>query len=313
MADFNPPPPGENNDTGFGVQPNQVGERFVNRDGSFNIRKTGYPAWERVSVYSTLLRLPWHKFLGLLILTYFSINVLFTIAYLLVGMDELEGFRHSSWSDKLLETFFFSTQTFTTVGYGRVNPVGIGANIIASIETMMGWIFFALVTGMYYGRFTRPRAFLRFAEHALIAPYRGGQALMIRVAPFKDDHHLNNADLSVTAALLQDNAYHFYSLKLERNHVDALTTNWTIVHPINQESPLHGLNLEEMAKADLEVYVTLTGFDHIFSSTVISRTSYTFREIIPNARFLPMYHMSKDGSTTILELNKLGAYEKIQG
>jgi inward rectifier potassium channel len=124
MADFDPYSSGENVNTGFGVQANAVGDRFVNKDGSFNITKTGYPAYKKMSVYSGLLDLSGWKFLALLITTYLVINLLFTAGYLLIGHNELDGFRSANYSQRILETFFFSTQTFTTVGYGRINPVG---------------------------------------------------------------------------------------------------------------------------------------------------------------------------------------------
>jgi inward rectifier potassium channel len=308
MADFNPPP-GENANTGFGVQANQVGERFVNKDGSFNIRKTGYPAWQRMSIYSNLLELNSWKFLLLLVSTYLVINIVYTIFYLLIGFDELSGYISDSPGERVMEVFFFSTQTFTTVGYGRINPTGHLANIVASFETMTGWLFFALVTGIYYGRFTRPKAFLHFSHNAVIAPFKGGKALMMRVVPYKNDHYLTNSNITVNAALLKGSEYHFYSLQLERSHVDALSTNWTVVHPIDENSPLYNMNARDFESADLEIYVHIDGFDPVYSNTVIKRTSYTFNEIIHNARFKPMYHMSKDGSTTILELNKLNSYD----
>jgi inward rectifier potassium channel len=311
MADFNPPP-GENANTGFGVQANQVGERFVNKDGSFNIRKTGYPAWQRLSIYSKLLNLNAWQFLLLLITTYLTINIIFTIIYLLIGFDELSGYLSESTSDRILEVFFFSTQSFTTVGYGRINPTGHIANFVASFETMTGWLFFALVTGIYYGRFTRPRAFLHFSDNALIASFKGGKALMFRVVPYKNDHFLTNSNMIVNVAMLEGSEYHFYNLQLERAHVDALSTNWTVVHPIDETSPLNNMTAQDFERSDLEVYVHVDGFDPIFSNTVIKRTSYTFKEIIHNAKFKPMYHMSKDGSTTVLELNKLNAYELVK-
>ncbi len=311
MADFNPPPSGENVNTGFGVQANAVGERFVNKDGSFNITKTGYPALKRMSIYSDLLDLSGWKFLILLITTYLVINLLFTAGYLIIGSDGLEGFKSASYSGKILETFFFSTQTFTTVGYGRINPVGTLANFLASFETMMGWLFFALVTGIYYGRFTRPKAVLHFSMNALISPFKNGKALMMRVVPYKNDHYLTNSNISVNAAMLIGTEYHFYSLQLERSYVDALSTNWTIVHPIDEQSPLFGLTSKDFEEQDLEVYVHIDGFDPIYSNTVIKRTSYTYKEIIYNAKFKSMFHMSKDGSSTVLELNKLNAYDLV--
>lgn len=309
MAEFSPGPTGENVNTGFGVQANSVGERFVNKDGSFNITKTGYPAFKRMSIYSGLLDLPAWKFLAILVGIYLVINLVFTAGYLLIGFDELDGFRSNDYLERVLETFFFSTQTFTTVGYGRINPVGTLANFLSSFQTMMGWLFFALVTGIYYGRFTRPKAFLDFSMNALISPYKEGIALMMRVVPYKNDHYLTNSNISVNAAMLKGKEYHFYSLQLERSHVDALSTNWTIVHPIDQNSPLFGLTQNDFEQQDLEVYVHIDGFDPVYSNTVIKRTSYTYKEIIFNAKFRPMYHMSKDGSSTVLELNKLNAYD----
>src|SRR5881392_1401986 len=100
------------------------------------------------------------------------------------------------------ELYFFSTETFTTVGYGRVNPVGDGANVVASIEAMNGFLSFAIATGLFYGRFARPRAHLAFSDHALIAPYRGKTALMFRFVCYKDQHALTDVSVQVNLAML---------------------------------------------------------------------------------------------------------------
>jgi inward rectifier potassium channel len=305
-----------NPDTGFGVQPNQLGERFVNKDGSFNIRKRGLPFMKRVSPYSYLLSLRWPQFLLFIFLFYLCINLIFTFFYFLAGADQFTGMISTSTFGNIKELFFFSTQSFTTVGYGRINPIKDGADFIASVETMMGWLFFALVTGLLYGRFTQPRAFLMFSENALYAPYKGGWALMFRVVPYKANHFITNADIIVNIAFQvteQEKAeYKFYTLKLERSHIDALSMNWTVVHPIDEESPLLNFTMEDMITADLELYIQVSGFDHIFSSTVMKRTSYTYKEIIWNARFNSMYHESADGVTTIVDLDKLNDYQLLE-
>jgi inward rectifier potassium channel len=302
-----------NPNSGFGVQANQVGERFINKDGTFNIRRTGLPAWRIKSVYSYLQKIHWAKFLFIIIAFYFCFNVLFTFGYVLIGVDQLDGFEDKNFFHNIEECFYFSTQTFTTVGYGRINPHGTGANILASLETMIGWLFFALVTGLFYGRATRPRPYLEFSHNALFAPYRGGKALMFRVVPYKDNHHLTNAKAVVNVSLLntEKQEYEFYSLDLERTRIDAFTMNWTIVHPINEHSPFLNLSPEDMEAADIEVSVQITGFDPVFSNTVMARSSYTFKEIIHNAKFAPMYHTSADGKTTIIELDKLNEYTLI--
>ena len=302
-----------NPDTGFGVQASQIGGRFVNKDGSFNLRKTGWPLFKRVSVYSRLLALSWPQFLLIIVLFYIVVNILFTTLYFLVGYKQLQGLLSTTAWGRMEEVFFFSTQTFTTVGYGRINPVRPGADMIASAESMTGLLSFALVTGMLYGRFTRPRAYLAFSEHALISPYKEGLGLMFRMVPYKINHHITDAHAVVNIAFAitenEKQEYKFYRLKLERSRVDMLNMNWTVVHPIDEESPLLHFTEEDMQRSDLELYVQVTGFDPIFSNTVLQRTSYTYKEIVWGAKFKPMYRESADGNTTILELDKLNDYE----
>jgi inward rectifier potassium channel len=305
-----------NPDTGFGVEANRIGGRFVNKDGSFNLRKDGLPFWKRLSIYSLLMDLSLFKFSVVILLFYVVMNLMFTFLYLLAGPDQLEGFIELGEWGRIKETFFFSTETFTTVGYGRVNPVGFAANLIASIESLSGWLSFALVTGLIYGRFTRPKAYLAFSEHALMSPYKGGLGLMFRMVPYKTNHHLTDARVVVNLAFMEvegdKQEYKFYQLNLERSRIDTLNMNWTVVHPVDQESPLLNFNEEDMHRSDLELFVQVTGFDHIFSNMVMQRTSYTYREIVWGAKFKPMYHESPDGSTTILELDKLNEKEKVE-
>jgi inward rectifier potassium channel len=302
----------DNQDTGFGVQASQLGERFVRKDGSFNLHKQGWPLWKRISLYSYILKLSWLQFLGAIILFYFIVNVLFTFLYCYAGFDQLTGLLSTTKWGRIKEVFFFSTQTFTTVGYGRINPIHQSTDIIASIQAMTGWLFFALVTGLLYGRFTQPKAYLAFSEKALVSPYKGGWGLMFRMVPYKENHYLTDARVVVNVAFMvveEDKpVYKFYELKLERSRVDALSTNWTVVHPIDTDSPIVNFGKEDMDASDLELYVQVTGFDHIFSNTVLQRTSYTFPEIVWNAKFSPMYRESTNGQITIIELDKLNSY-----
>lgn len=303
----------DNPDTGFGIQANQLGERFVRKDGSFNMNKTGWPLWKRVTLYSYILRLSWLQFFLLIVAFYVVVNAVFTLMYWLAGFENLTGLlARTSWG-RIREVFFFSTQTFTTVGYGRINPVRQITDIIASVEAMSGWMFFALVTGLLYGRFTQPKAYIAFTEKALVSPYRGGWGLMFRMVPYKQDHYLTDARIVVNVAFMvmedEKPVYKFYELKLERSRVDALSTNWTVVHPLDNDSPIVNFTAEDMAASDLELYVQVTGFDHIFSNTVIQRTSYIYSEIVWNAKFKSMYRESMNGQVTVIELDKLNSYE----
>lgn len=301
-----------NNDTGFGTNASDYGGRFINRDGSFNMRKEGMPFWERFSIYHRMLNLPRWKFITLIICFFLAINIIYTIIYLLIGTEGFTGMvARTNW-EKIKEVYFFSTETFTTVGYGRVNPVGDAVNFVASIEAMSGFLSFAVATGLLYGRFSKPRSYLVFSDFALVAPYQDKTALMFRFASYKDNHILTNVEIKVNVGLqVEENekqVYKFFDLQLERSRVDSLAMNWTVVHPIDEHSPFSGFSPEDMKLSDVELYVLVRGFDDVYSAMVLQRTSYTFEEIKFNKKFRPMYRESDDGKTTILELHKLNEH-----
>ncbi|MFL9484729.1 ion channel [Chitinophagaceae bacterium LWZ2-11] len=299
-----------NNDTGFGSSASNIGGRFINKDGSYNLKREGIPFWRKLSLYHTMLTMPLWKFMSIIVIFFLSINLIYTCFYFLVGISGLQGIIAVTGWQKFKEVYFFSTETFTTVGYGRINPMGDGVNLIAAFEAMTGFLSFALATGLIYGRFTKPKLHLVFSEHAVIAPYKDKTGLMFRLATYKDHHALTNVEIKVNLALLlQENGtptFKFYELELERAKVDSLMMNWTVVHPIDEKSPLLGFTYEDIEAADLEVYVLVRGFDDVYSNTVQQRSSYTFREVKFNAKFVPMYR--EDGDTTVLEMDKLNQY-----
>ena len=196
-----------------------------------------------------------------------------------------------------------------------MNPVGDAVNMVAAIEAMTGFLSFAVATGLIYGRFAKPRPHIAFSDHALIAPYKDRSGLMFRIASYKDNHNLTDVEIKVNLALqVAENGvmtYKFYPLDLERSKVDTLMMNWTVVHPIDEGSPLLGLVEEDYKSSDVEAYVQVRGYDDVYSTVVIQRTSYRYDEIIFDAKFEAMFHESEDGKTTILELDKLSKYSKV--
>lgn len=297
----------QNNDTGLGGQGVINGSRFINRDGTYNLRKEGWPFWERYSVFYKMISLPLWKFISVLVLFFICINLVFAAVYFLLGPNEFAGLMHQSGPGLFKELYYFSSQSFTTVGYGRVNPTGDAANIVASVEAMSGLLSFALATGLIYGRFARPRAHLAFSDHAVIGPYQDKTALMFRFVCYKEQHALTDVTVQVNLALLIEKDgeynYQYYNLPLERSKIETLPMNWTVVHPINEESPLLGFTQEDLAAADMEIYVTVRGFNDVYSNTVQQRCSYTYNELKFNRRFVPMYKETENG--TLLELHKL--------
>ncbi|HET9056932.1 MAG TPA: ion channel [Chitinophagaceae bacterium] len=298
-------------DTGFGTNSNFYGGRLINKDGSPNIRKRGLRFLEATSWFHTMLLMPWWKFLATIFLFFVSINFLFALIYFGIGTEYLGGITSNNTLEKFAQTFFFSVQTFTTVGYGHINPQGIVISAVAAIEALLGLMGFALATGLLYGRFSLPQSFLRFSKNALIAPYKDGVGLMIRMAPFKNNY-LTDAEVKITIGMsIEENGKwinKFYDLPLELSKINALTLSWTIVHPINETSPVYRFTIDDFKNAKAEILVFVKAFDEAFSNSVVARTSYTPDEIIVGAKFLPMYHRSGDGRTTVLELDKLNSY-----
>ncbi len=304
-----------NEDTGFGTNPDNYGGRFVNRDGTFNVKKEGLPFFQRFSLYHTMLNMPTWKFYGTLFAFYLAVNFVFASIYFFIGSSQFQGIIQTGPAGIFKEMYFFSTETYTTVGYGRVNPVGDLANSVSAIESMLGFLSFAIATGLLYGRFSKPKAFLLFSKQALVSPYRNGKALMFRFAAYKDNHTLTNLEIKVNAALQVEEhgkqVFKFYELELERSHVESLPMNWTVVHPLTAESPLFEYNREDMKKADLEIYVSVRAFDDVYSNVVQQRTSYTYDEILFDRKFVQMYRESNDGKTTIVELHRLHEHKEV--
>lgn len=303
------------NESGLGTNSNSNGGRFFNKDGSPNVDMRGIPIIERLNLYHTLLSLPKWKFLAVIVVSFILMNLLFAGIYLLLGIEHLNGMVAISNADKFGEAFFFSAQTFTTVGYGRINPVGFAASFVASLEALVGLLSFALITGLLYGRFARPKAYINYSNNALFAPFRGGVAFMLRMVPYTKNFLVNvEARLTMNLQVLEDGVYKnkFFQLTLDIARATTLISNWTLVHVINEESPLFNLTKEEIENGKVEIFVFVQGFDESFSNTVVSRTSYTYEEFVYGAKFLPMYHPNENNTGTILHLNKLNDFEKAE-
>lgn len=304
------------NNTGFGTNSIVEGGRLINSDGSANLKKTGLPIWQRTSIYHTLLKINRYQFFLVIFAMYSAVNFFFAMLYLIIGVEHLSGtLTGVTMFEKFCEAFFFSSQTLTTVGYGRVAPTGFLTNCVASLESLLGIIVFAVVTGLIYGRFSRPRAYLMFSDNIIIAPHKHGKALMLRIASYKNNH-LTDVEAVLTMAM----HFHehgkaitkYYPLTLEISKVTSLALSWTLVHQINEESPLYNLTQEQVSEMKMEVIVVIKGFDDHFSNIVQQRTSYVYQQFVFGAKFLPMFTRASDGDYTILDLNKINAFEHVE-
>jgi inward rectifier potassium channel len=301
--------------TGFGTNASSYGGRFITKNGNANVKKSGIDFFEGISWYHTMVNIPRWKFLVIIVTFYFLVNFIFASIYYGIGVEYLNGVSADTSLDKFGQAFFFSIQTFTTVGYGHVSPSGFLTSFVAAVEALFGLLSFAIATGLFYGRFSKPKAHIRFSHNALISPYKGGTALMLRLTPFKNTN-LTDAEVKVTLGMKLDEkgalTNKFYNLELEMSKINALNLSWTLVHPITESSPLYSLTKDDFENIDGEVLVFLKVFDDMFSTTVVKRSSYSFDEIVFGARFLPMYSRSDTQAKTVLHIDKLNSFEKIK-
>ena len=300
-------------DPGFGTKYQENSKRLINKDGSFNVVRKGAGFSSR-NIYQDLIKMSWIKFFFATMFLIFSLNTIFALIYMGIGLEEIDGeVAGSGFLHDFFQSFYFSFQTFTTVGYGRISPIGDFASFVAAIEAMVGLMCFALVTGLLYGRFSRPNISLEFSHKALIAPYRGGWGLMFRIANRRHSLLMNmKADVSLT---FQENkngetVRKYFVLKLERNSILFFPLSWTIVHPIDSESPFYEIDLNTISDYDLEIMIQMEGFDETFGNVVHSRFSYLSSEIEIGARFVPAFHTGKDGKV-VLNVHDLHAFEKV--
>ena len=275
------------NDLGLDTQALAGQFRALNKDGTFNVKKTNIRFSEKINIFHPLVNMSWSRFMVLIVSCYFMVNIAFAGVYMAIGVEHLTDITGLSRFEQFMEAFFFSAQTVTTLGYGRVAPVGIPANSVAAIESMLGLLAFALATGLLYGRFSKPTARIRYSAHAVVAPYHDINGFMLRVVNPLDNHLLEvEATLTLSMKRKDSDLREFHQLELERARVVFFPTTWTIVHPITPSSPLYGLTEEEFRERDPEFIIMLRAFDESFSQTVYSRSSYKAHEVYWGRKFV---------------------------
>jgi inward rectifier potassium channel len=305
-------PPPETGDLGFGsVVAKESRRRFLNRDGTFNVRREGLGFWESLSLYHFLLTLSWPRFLALVAGAYIATNGVFAEAYAACGPGALAGAAAGSVGHRLTECFFFSVQTLATIGYGHTYPVTMAAHLLVAAESVVGLLGFAVVTGIVFARFARPTAEILFSDRAIVAPYRSRAGFMFRIANRRSTQIVNLEAKVILSRWKgpERRDREFDLLPLERDRVVFLPLTWTIVHPIDPSSPLFGMRPEDLARCEAEFLIVLAGFDETFSQTVHARSSYRFDETVFGARFQSIFNPPEKDGTLSVNIRELSAYE----
>ncbi|MDP5171598.1 MAG: ion channel [Bacteroidia bacterium] len=299
-------------DLGFG---NKIGYdilRLINKDGTFNVRRTG-GGLGAIHPYQLLISISWFQFFLIVVAFFVAFNTIFSLGYVIIGVETIHvtdpevGF----W-EAFAQAFYFSVQTFSTVGYGAMSPTGHPANMLASFEALVGLLAFALATGVMFGRFSKPSAKINFSKNAIIAPYQDINAFEFRIVNRRKNQLIGlKVQVVMTSYCRINNSWKqdFFPLELERSEVTLFPMSWTIVHPITPESPLYGLDAEAIAKLRTEFLIIMSGYDDTFAQTVHVLNSYRYDEVLWGAKFVKNFYDDEDG-TVVVEVDKVGQCEK---
>ena len=283
-------------DLGFGSVVSQEQQaRLLNADGSFNVFRRGLGFWTQLNSYHALLTMSWWKFNTLLVVAYVAFNLMFALAYLACGPGALRG---DESRNPFFQALFFSIETYSTIGYGNIVPTTHAANVLVGIEAFAGLISVAMATGLLFARFSRPTAAIIYSRNAIIAPYLNKTAWEFRITNARQNQIIDlTARVVLSRFELVDGRMQrrYHQLKLERETVAFFPLAWTVVHPIDRDSPIYGWDKQMLEESSAEFLVLLTGTDDTFAQVVHSRTSYAANEVLWNVRFVSLYEHSSEG------------------
>ncbi len=288
--------------------------RVLNRDGTLNVAREGYKKRFGTDGYHSLLSMTWTEFFSLVIGTYLTVNLFFAFAYFLCGPAALSGIRRDNLILHFMDCFFFSVQTFATIGYGRISPLAFVPNLLVTVEAFVGLLSVAMITGLLFARFSKPTAGVIFSNVAIIGVYDGVASLIFRVANKRlsqiVEAHMDVVLIKNEFTKEGEKFRRLYDLKLERSRSPLFALTWTAVHPIDESSPLYGMDSGKMQHAEIEILASLTGVDDTVGEAVNARFSYTPEDIVWNARFKDMITRRPDRKVHI-ELNKIHEVEAV--
>ncbi len=303
-------PENKGDEFGFTNQYDRHTKRIINKDGTFNLVRIG----EKKSLFHNLITTGWIKFILFVVAFYVLINLFFASVYLLIDFNGIGMTPDYEVKNRFLVASFFSAQTLTTVGYGSLYPLSAIVSVVASTEALIGLMSFAIFTGLMYGRFSKLMHGIRFSKNMMHAPYKQGYALMFRVANERD-HTLTELEARMLMNIvIEENGKEtrkYQSLTIENNKISYFPLNWTIVHYIDESSPLYGLTQEHFMFSQMEMLVIIKGYNETGGQSFQAKSSYTVNEIEWDSKYKIPYYFREDG-VTIFELDKIDEFEKIQ-
>ena len=283
--------------------------KIIKPNGTLNFKVKGLPFFETLELHNLLLSVNWFGFVAIVFCIYLVTNTIFTFLYIVTDTAGLSGISSTS-SNFFFKVFSFSAQTLCTGYFTDTIPTSIRSTSLAAIEAVIGLFLFALITGLLYSRFARPNSKIIFSDKALISSYKQGNALMIRIANIKRNQLLKVSAELILLLRLEVNGIKknmFYNLQLEQETIGMLLLTWTIIHPIDENSPLDTFTIEDIAAANGEFIIVIEGSDDILSQNVFARTSFTANDVILNGRFEDITY-TDDNNVLNIDIKKLNSF-----
>lgn len=284
-------------DPGIGTKIDEKVRRMINADGSYNVIKKGSAKGIR-DIFKYLVEISWTWFFTILFVGYIIFNLIFSLIYTYFGPENILGLDSENGS-VFFQTFFFSIQTFTTVGYGTLAPLGTATQIVASIEAFVGFLSFSLATGLLYGRFSRPRSKIKFADNFVFSKYEQGHSFKFKLTNLRDVV-LQDVEAKIITMFNKENengqlVRTYYELPITLPKIDIMALTWTLVHKIDEESPFWNKSKEEIISQHPEFLIFVNGFDEIYSERTRARKSYVVKDILWNKNFTTNFKSLENG------------------
>jgi inward rectifier potassium channel len=283
---------------GHAKRPRQTTPQSFARTGVSDIKRIGLKRTGLRDGYHYMMTIPVSGLLLTLVAIYLLTNAIFALLYIAFP-GSIAHAEPGSFSD----AYFFSVQTMATIGYGALLPGSMAGNVIATAETVVGMLTVALSAGVVFARVSRPTARMMFSEVAVIGTRNGQPTLIFRVANQRRNQiveaNIHVAFLRSEHTMEGEEVRRFHDLKLERNSTPIFALSWTVLHVIDQSSPLYGATYDSLKADDVEIICSITGIDETFAQPVHARFGYGADDIRWNTRFVDILSRKEDGSRFI--------------
>jgi len=278
------------------TRPRTQSRTHVIRIGARDIETRGLAQGFWTDLYHRALTVYWPVFFATAAAIFIALNGVFAFLFWL-GHDPIANLNQNI--PLPLNYFYFSIETLATVGYGDMHPQTDYGHLVATVEIFTGMSFLAVMTGLIFARFSRPRARFIFARHPIVGRHFGKKTLMIRVA---NERHNTISQATARLWLVRveetdtgEQLRRFHELKLERSEHPMFALSWTIFHFIDKASPLHGLTAPDLAESDSALVLNLSGIDDNSAQHLHARQLYSHKDIRWNHRYRDITSHTDEG------------------